>query len=116
MTDVVWAMLVRACILLFIAFFALRKTSTVSAEIGFLVAFFTNLLGCKYQMYAETYRGRRGGVGCCVLRIRRLGAEAASAMLERSKRTKQINETKIWPVYIQKQQLAISRLPKQKAA
>jgi hypothetical protein len=51
------AMLVPDCIVLFMASIAFIENATVATEIGCFSAFFTNLLGSKYQMYAKTYRG-----------------------------------------------------------
>ncbi len=37
-----------------------------ATEVAVVGAFFANLLGCKYQMYAVTYRGR----GVCGVGVR----------------------------------------------
>jgi hypothetical protein len=53
-----WAMLVPDCIVLCIAIFAFIENATHAAQNLLLGAFFANLFGSKYQMYAVTYRGR----------------------------------------------------------
>jgi hypothetical protein len=49
-----WAMLVPA----WLRFTLLAGTALSATKNGFRVAFFAVILGSKYQMYAETYRGR----------------------------------------------------------